>query len=80
MVAIFDLHVVVSPVDSFDEDDKLLYICINNILKSIFDNHSIMNDVYDETLTFNIRQFSSNRFEYVRHCLAGLIIQPFRGK
>ena len=50
MIAIFDFHIGICSINDLDEDDKLLDIGIDDILESIFDNHSIVDDVYDEAL------------------------------
>ena len=50
VIAIFDFHIGICSINDLDEDDKLLDIGIDDILESIFDNHSIVDDVYDEAL------------------------------
>ena len=50
VIAVFDFHVGICSIYDLDKDDKLLDIGIDDILESIFDNHSIVDDVYDEAL------------------------------
>ena len=62
MVAIFNLHIRICFINDLDEDDKLLDVGIDNILESIFDNHSIVDDVYDETLGLYIGKLACDCF------------------
>ena len=65
VIAILDFHIGICSINDFDEDDKLLDVGIDDILESIFDNHSIVDYVYDEALRLYVGQLACDCFENV---------------
>jgi len=79
-IAVPDFHVGICLVDNFDENDELLDVGAHHIVESIFDNHSVVYDVDDKTLTLDIRELGGHSFENVGHHLAALIVEPLGSK
>lgn len=54
VVAVLDLHVVVGLVEDLYEDDELFYVGVEQELKGLFDDHTVVNDIDDEILLFYV--------------------------
>lgn len=57
VVAVLNLHIVVGLIEDLYEDDELLYIGIEQELKGLLDDHSVVDDIDDEILLFYVVEF-----------------------
>ena len=53
-VAVLDFHIVVGFVEYLSKDDELFYVGVDHVLESVFDHHSVVNDVDDQTLALDV--------------------------
>lgn len=76
-ITIPNFHVIICPVDYLDEDNELFDVSVDYILKRIFHDHSIVDDVNDQALALDVWKLSGYCPKDSLHYLAGLIIEPF---
>lgn len=80
VVAVLDLHVVVGLVEDLYEDDELFYVGVEQELKGLLDDHSVVDDIDDEILLFYVVELHRDGLDDVAHDGAGLVVEPLESE